>query len=117
MRLTVALCAGVLVVPILAGGPALAQQAQAPEAAQQRRAGAPPGPVAPQVTSPEVLPDNRVAIRIYAPKATAVTLSGDWVAQGRGSAGPLEKDSQGVWSITVGPLVPDFYTRSAWRTC
>ncbi len=78
-----------------------------PAAAAGQRAG---GPAAPQVASPEVLPGNRVAIRIYAPKATAVSLSGDWVAQGRGSAGPLEKDSQGVWSITVGPLVPDFYT-------
>jgi len=59
--------------------------------------------------SVEVLPDHRVVFRIYAPKAASVTLSGDWVTQGRGAAGPLEKDQQGVWSITVGPLVPDFY--------
>src|SRR4029450_11110706 len=32
--------------------------------------------------SPEVLPDNRVAFRIYAPKASEVSLCGDWVAQG-----------------------------------
>jgi enterochelin esterase-like enzyme len=60
--------------------------------------------------SPEVLPDHRVVFRIYAPHASAVTLTGDFVAQGRGTAGPLEKDDQGVWSMTVGPLVPDFYT-------
>jgi len=59
--------------------------------------------------SPEVLPDHRVIFRIYAPKASEVTISGDWITQGRGTGGKLEKDTQGVWSITVGPLVPDLY--------
>jgi enterochelin esterase-like enzyme len=62
--------------------------------------------------SPEVLPDHRVTFRIYAPKATEVTVAGDWIAQGRGTGGSLEKDGQGVFSITVGPLVPDFYSYS-----
>jgi hypothetical protein len=35
--------------------------------------------------SPEVLPDLRVVFRIYAPKASAVTLTGDFVPQGRGT--------------------------------
>ena len=60
--------------------------------------------------SPEVLPDNRVAFRIYAPKASEVSVGGDWIAQGRGTGGKLEKDDHGVWSITVGPLTPDFYS-------
>ncbi len=64
------------------------------------------------LTSPEVLPDHRVTFRIYAPKATDVSVSGDWIAQGRGAGGKLEKDDQGVWSITIGPLVPDFYSYS-----
>ncbi|MCX6630266.1 MAG: alpha/beta hydrolase-fold protein, partial [Candidatus Solibacter sp.] len=51
----------------------------------------------------------RVVFRIYAPKASAVTLSGDFATQGRGTAGPMQKDDEGVWSLTVGPLVPDFY--------
>src|SRR5580658_3720723 len=74
----------------------------------------PPRPPTPNDTlkSTEVLPDHRVVFRIYAPKASAVTLTGDFVAQGRGIAGPLEKDDQGVWSIAVGPLVPDFYSYS-----
>lgn len=59
--------------------------------------------------SPQVLSDNRVTFRIYAPKASEVTIHGDWILQGRGTGGPLQKDDQGVWSITVGPLVPDFY--------
>jgi len=62
--------------------------------------------------STEVLPDHRVVFRIYAPKAGAVTLSGDFVTQGRGTAGPMQKDDDGVWSLTVGPLIPDFYSYS-----
>src|SRR5437764_268191 len=62
--------------------------------------------------SPEILPDNRVTFRIYAPKASEVSVGGDWIAQGRGTGGKLEKDDKGVWSTTVGPLVPDFYSYS-----
>src|ERR1051325_6961897 len=62
--------------------------------------------------SPEVLPDRHVVFRLYASKATEVSLNGDWISQGRGTGGKLEKDEQGVWSITVGPLVPDFYSYS-----
>lgn len=61
------------------------------------------------VTSPEVLPDRRVTFRIYASKASEVILDGDWVPQGLGTGGPLQKDAEGIWSITIGPLVPDFY--------
>jgi hypothetical protein len=46
------------------------------------------------VKSTEVLPDHCVVFRIYAPKASEVTLTGDFVAQGCGAAGPLEKDGQ-----------------------
>lgn len=64
------------------------------------------------VISPEVLPDHRVTFRIYAPKAGEVSITGDWIAQGRGSGGKLEKDDKGVWSITVGPIEPDLYAYS-----
>jgi enterochelin esterase family protein len=58
--------------------------------------------------SPDVLPDKRVAFRIYAPKASSVTLRGDWME----APGPvaLIKDDAGVWSVTVGPLTPDYYS-------
>ncbi len=62
--------------------------------------------------SPEVLPDRRVVFRIYAPKASDVSITGDWIPQGRGTGGKLQKDASGVFSITVGPLVPDFYSYS-----
>ena len=58
--------------------------------------------------SPQVLSDRRVTFRIYAPKASEVTLRGDWME----APGPvkLEKGEKGVWSVSVGPLVPDFYS-------
>jgi enterochelin esterase family protein len=72
--------------------------------------GQPPGrPPNPNdaLLSPDVLSDRRVTFRIRAPKASEVTLRGDWM-----EAGPvkLEKDDQGVWSATVGPLAPDWYS-------
>ncbi|HEX5271232.1 MAG TPA: alpha/beta hydrolase-fold protein [Gemmataceae bacterium] len=62
------------------------------------------------LVSHEVQPDRKVTFRIYAPKASAVTVGGDWA----GTSGPakLEKDDKGVWSVTVGPLTPDFYSYS-----
>ncbi|HVO12810.1 MAG TPA: alpha/beta hydrolase-fold protein [Vicinamibacteria bacterium] len=64
-------------------------------------AGAPPGPV-----SPEVLSDGRVTFRLAAPDARAVSLAGDWPI-GAGQA--MLRDQEGVWSVTIGPLQPDFY--------
>jgi enterochelin esterase-like enzyme len=55
--------------------------------------------------STEVAPDKKVTFRIYAPKAEEVSVGGDF---GRGGA--MTKDDQGVWSLTVGPLTPDFYS-------
>jgi enterochelin esterase family protein len=55
--------------------------------------------------STEVADDHRVTFRIYAPKASEVSVSGDF-----GQGGRMEKDDQGVWSRTVGPLTPDFYS-------
>jgi enterochelin esterase family protein len=60
--------------------------------------------------SPEILPDRQVVFRIDAPKATQVFINGDWVTHGRAKTGPLEKGDDGVWSITLGPFVPDFYS-------
>jgi enterochelin esterase family protein len=54
--------------------------------------------------STQVTPDHTVTFRIYAPKASDVFLSGDFGAGGR-----MTKDEAGVWSLTVGPLAPDFY--------
>jgi enterochelin esterase family protein len=60
--------------------------------------------------STEVSPDHKVTFRIYAPKASEVTIGGDWIAQFPPAPIKLKKDDQGVWSTTVGPLAPDFYS-------
>src|SRR5262245_28869733 len=67
----------------------------------------PGGQRLPAVVSPAVGADRKVTFRIRAPKATEVTLRGDWMT---GAPEKLEKDSNGIWSVTVGPLAPDFYS-------
>src|SRR5262249_6024009 len=54
--------------------------------------------------SPEVRPDRGVTLRVRAPKAAEVTLTGDWLPPGRTEK--LTRDAAGVWSVTVGPLGP-----------
>lgn len=60
------------------------------------------------IVSPEIKTDNSVIFKIFAPKATEVTLSGEWM-QGFGASLPLVKNDTGLWTITVGPLTPELY--------
>jgi enterochelin esterase family protein len=62
----------------------------------------------PTFVSPEVLADGRVVTRLWAPTATEVLLSGDWM--GPQPPVPLVKDVSGVWTATVGPLEPNWYS-------
>lgn len=55
-----------------------------------------------QVVSPEVAPDRKVTLRLFAPNAKAVTLNGDFFTSGPTSA-PMAKGDDGVWSITLPP--------------
>jgi enterochelin esterase-like enzyme len=77
--------------------PALAA-AQAAKPAQ-----APPQPPAPLV-SPEVHRDGSVTFRFRAPNAVDVKL-----AREGAEPVPMQKDEQGVWSVTTAPLEPDYY--------
>lgn len=52
--------------------------------------------------------DKKVTFSIYAPKASEVTVSGDF--QQTYGAVKLQKDQIGIWSVTVGPVTPDLYT-------
>jgi enterochelin esterase family protein len=64
---------------------------------------APPAPPAP-ILSPEVHADRRVTFRFRAPNAKEVLLAregADRVA--------MQKDEQGVWSVTTDALEPDLY--------
>src|SRR5579872_6740983 len=55
--------------------------------------------------SPEVHPDRSVTFRFRAPNAKEVLLS-----RSGAKRAPMEKDDQGVWTITTEPLDPDFYS-------
>jgi enterochelin esterase family protein len=70
---------------------------------------APPAraPQARALTSPEIQSDRRVTFRLAAPKASEVTLNGDWEGENNVA---MKKDDQGVWSATVGPLPPELWS-------
>jgi enterochelin esterase family protein len=59
----------------------------------------------PQIVSPEIRSDRRVTFRITGPNLKAVALRLE------GSPQPLamQRDDQGVWIVTAGPLEPDYY--------
>ena len=66
------------------------------------------------VISPVIHPDRRVTFRLNAPAATDVRLTGHvigpkmhWLSPERSL--PLTKGTDGVWSITIGPLEPEIY--------
>lgn len=88
-------------VSVILGLLTLASFASSPTAATQQPKREPP------LVSPEVQPDKKVTFRIRAPKASEVSLRGDWMT---GMPEKLEKDEKGVWSVTVGPLKPDYYS-------
>src|SRR3984885_15185011 len=58
----------------------------------------------PPLISPEVHPDGSVTFRFRAPNAQQVSLEREGT-----KAIPMQKDEQGVWSVTTGPLEPDLY--------
>ena len=89
---------------LAAGAPlassAMAQQAPGaprPTAAQGRR---------PAMVSAEVAADGKVTFRYFAPAASDVALTGEWPG---GEKVPMKKDEQGVWSVTAGPLPPEWW--------
>jgi len=69
-------------------------RAQSPQRPQ------PPSPL----ISPEVHSDSRVTFRFRAPNAKKVLLAREGT-----EPLPMQKDQQGVWSITTDPLEADFY--------
>ena len=61
----------------------------------------PPAPI----TSPEVHSDNGVTFRFRDPNAKEVALS----LEGAPKELAMQRDEQGIWSVTTEPLAPDFY--------
>ena len=62
----------------------------------------------PRIVSPEVRKDRSVVFRLWAPQASDVQLTGNWM----GSTPPLalSKGADGVWTVTVGPMEPNIYS-------
>ena len=63
--------------------------------------------LAQRLVSPEVQPDRRVTFRLKAPDAKDVQVHCEGVKNSK-----MEKDDQGVWSLTSDPLEPDIYAYS-----
>jgi len=63
---------------------------------------------APQVVSPTIHEDGKVTFRIEAPKADKVTVSGQ-MTEGKVD---LEKDDDGLWSVTLDSIEPGIYEYS-----
>jgi len=63
----------------------------------------PPPPPA-SLVSPEVHSDGSVTFRFRAPNAVEVKLEREGA-----EPVPMQKDEQGVWSVTTAPLSPDYY--------
>ena len=101
---------GLTLVPAIACSSLLiAQQPAAPPAAATPQAATPAGRGgrgAAPVKSAEVATDGRVTFRLRAPNAKEVA-----VAIG-GKRLPMQKDEQGLWSVTTDPMSPDIYTYS-----
>jgi enterochelin esterase family protein len=76
--------------------PALGQDQPAPKARPRGPMGAP--------RSPEVDKEGRVTFRFRAPNAKEVALARDGAQRTT-----MQKDEQGVWSVTTDPLPPDIY--------
>jgi enterochelin esterase-like enzyme len=63
------------------------------------------------VTSPEVNDDHTITFRLKAPDAQKVELTGGPILLALKSKTniPFVKDSEGLWSLTVGPVKPNIY--------
>jgi len=65
-------------------------------------------PRGPFIVSPQVNADKTVTFRYLAPTAKEVKLSGQFLK----AAVVMAKDTQGIWSVTTGPVPPDIYPYS-----
>jgi len=59
------------------------------------------------LVSPDVHPDSSVTFRFCAPNAKEVTLAREGT-----EPQAMQKDDQGIWSVTTAPLAPDYYEYS-----
>ena len=85
---------------------------QTPPAAGAAPPGAPQGggrgQQGPQVVSPEVNADRTVTLRLLAPKATEVTVTGEILNGAQPK--PMTKGEDGIWTATMPAVPADIYT-------
>jgi enterochelin esterase-like enzyme len=62
----------------------------------------------PALSSPDVHPDHSITFRYFSRTAQTVTVSGEFLS----APVSMEKDTSGVWSVTVPPVKPDIYPYS-----
>ena len=60
----------------------------------------------PPFVSPQVNADRTLTLRLFAPNASKVSAAGELDGQPH----EMKKGSDGVWTVTIGPLAPDIYT-------
>lgn len=101
MKLTRCMLVTGWIAALLAAPPSLAQEGRS-----GRRAAPPP------VKSPEVSADRRVTVRLRAPNAQNVAVTGLNPDSGPNAPAAMTKDAAGVWSLTTEPLPPDVYSYS-----
>ena len=96
-------CIALALVAVTSSGTIAQRGAAGPDSAPAQAARRTVGPV----TSPEIAADGRVTFRLRAPDAKEVS-----IALSGAPAIPMQKDEDGVWSVTTSPLSPDIYTYS-----
>ena len=106
-RIPVLFVASLLVsgITLLAQGTPPTSQGAAPGGQGGRGRGGPQGP---QVVSPQVNAERTVTVRVLAPKADAITVTGEILNGAEPTA--MTKGEDGIWTATLGPLPPDVYT-------
>ena len=112
------LLSGLLAAALLSGP----GQAQVPPGVRLDATGHPGRNIAPEeysrprrTISPVVHPDRTVTLKVNAPLASEVRVTGHiigmnahWLSAPRKSI-PMTKGTDGLWSVTLGPLKPDIY--------
>ncbi len=66
------------------------------------------GQQGPQVVSPQVNADRTVTLRLYAPKATEVRVTGELLNGAQPT--PMTKGDEGIWTVTMPAVPSDVYT-------
>lgn len=64
----------------------------------------------PAISSPDINPDKSITFRYFSKTAGRVWVSGEFLK----TPVKMEKDTSGIWSVTVPPVTPDIYPYSFW---